>query len=185
MFPPNRLNSQSEMQAAVFPTEIGWFCFGYAPGIGEVEVHEISFGHPTAVAAMQAMRHTLPVPTEPTPFARDLIARLRAFVQRAGDDFRDVTLHLTGYTDFQRAVVDCCRAIPVGETRTYGELARCAGRPGAARAVGQVMACNRFPIVVPCHRVVASNGGLGGFSARDGLNLKRRLLRLEGVTFDA
>lgn len=82
-------------------------------------------------------------------------------------------------TEFQSDVVATCRAIPLGQTRTYGEVARLAGRPGAARAVGRVMATNRVPLIVPCHRVVASSGKLGGFSAPQGVVLKRRLLDLE------
>jgi methylated-DNA-[protein]-cysteine S-methyltransferase len=97
------------------------------------------------------------------------------------DSFLDVRLDLADYSPFQSAVVQHCRRIPIGQTITYGELARRAGSPGAARAVGQVMACNRFPLIVPCHRVVGANGSLGGFSARNGLNMKRRLLRIEGA----
>jgi methylated-DNA-[protein]-cysteine S-methyltransferase len=93
--------------------------------------------------------------------------------------FDDVPVSLDHLSTFQRRVVACCRAIPYGGTRTYGELAAAAGSPGAARAVGQVMACNRLPLVVPCHRVLAAGGKLGGFSAPQGLALKRRLLALE------
>ena len=77
-------------------------------------------------------------------------------------------------------VVRACRKIGRGRTRTYGELAAAAGSPGASRAVGSVMAKNRFPIIVPCHRVVGAGGSLGGFSAPTGLNLKERMLALEG-----
>ena len=81
---------------------------------------------------------------------------------------------------FFRAVWDACRTIPAGETRSYGWLASEAGRAGAARAAGQAMARNRVPIMVPCHRVVASDGGLCGFGkGRDALQLKQRLLDLD------
>ena len=66
-----------------------------------------------------------------------------------------------------------------GLTRTYGELAAECGSPGAARAVGSVMAKNRYPLIVPCHRVLAAGGELGGYSAPDGLKMKRRLLEME------
>jgi len=82
-------------------------------------------------------------------------------------------------TDFQRRVHEACAAIPYGSTMTYGELAAKVGHPGAARAVGQVMATNPVPLVHPCHRVLASGGGLGGFGG--GLPMKRRLLELEGI----
>jgi methylated-DNA-[protein]-cysteine S-methyltransferase len=104
---------------------------------------------------------------------------LQAFARKPDDDFLDLQLDVVNSTEFQLAVVRHCRAIPIGGTLTYGELARAAGHPRAARAVGQVMATNRFPLIVPCHRVVGSNGSLGGYSARDGLNMKRRLLDRE------
>lgn len=80
---------------------------------------------------------------------------------------------------FTLAVLQALRAIAPGTTTTYGALAQLAGRPGAARAVGQAVGSNPVPVIVPCHRVVASNGSLGGFSA--GLDRKRALLAHEGV----
>ncbi len=85
-------------------------------------------------------------------------------------------------SQFRRRVWELTAQIPYGKVTTYGELARLVGSPGAARAVGGALADNPVPLVVPCHRVVAANGGLGGFSAEGGLQLKRRLLALEGVT---
>lgn len=93
-------------------------------------------------------------------------------------DFSRFPLHLPPKTEFQQSVIDACRAIPRGETRTYGQLAVKAGSPGAARAVGQVMATNCLPLLIPCHRVVGSNG-LHGFSAPGGLATKQRLLEIE------
>lgn len=83
-------------------------------------------------------------------------------------------------TPFQRLVWDCVRSIPYGKTMSYGAVARKIGRPGAARAVGSAMRANPVPLVVPCHRVVGSDGNLVGFGG--GLELKRRLLQLEGGT---
>ncbi len=83
-------------------------------------------------------------------------------------------------TVFQLAVWEALATIPYGETITYGELARCVGRPAASRAVGQANGANPLPIVYPCHRVVAAGGKLGGYGG--GLETKRRLLALEGVT---
>jgi len=88
-----------------------------------------------------------------------------------------VPLDLAGVPPFHRKVMRVARRIPYGRTVTYGELASRAGSPRAARAAGQAMARNPLPLVVPCHRVVASGGGLGGFGG--GLALKRRLLALE------
>ena len=86
---------------------------------------------------------------------------------------------LSSETPFFRAVCKRVMKIPYGKTATYGQVARDVGSPGGARAVGQAMARNRFPVIIPCHRVVSGNGGLGGFSS--GLDLKRFLLMLEGV----
>ena len=86
-------------------------------------------------------------------------------------------LALTG-TPFQQRVWNALRAIPYGRVVSYADIARRIGQPGAARAVGQANGRNPIPIVVPCHRVVASGGGLGGFS--NGLEIKRQLLAIEG-----
>jgi methylated-DNA-[protein]-cysteine S-methyltransferase len=80
-------------------------------------------------------------------------------------------------TPFAQAVLEALFELPWGHRTTYGELARAAGHPGAARAVGSVMAQNPWPLLFPCHRVLAAGGGLGGF--RGGLELKTRLLQLE------
>ncbi|BCW98156.1 MAG: hypothetical protein KatS3mg024_0983 [Armatimonadota bacterium] len=90
----------------------------------------------------------------------------------------DLVPDLSGASLFSAAVLRAAMRIPWGEVRTYGWLAAESGRPDAARACGQVMAHNPFPVLVPCHRVVAANGGPGGYSA--GLHWKQRLLALEG-----
>ena len=93
---------------------------------------------------------------------------------------RDFDLRLAPEgTPFERSVWDELRKIPFGETRSYGEIAQAIGRPGAARAVGRANGANPIPIVVPCHRVLRSGGGLGGYGG--GLPMKEALLRLEGV----
>jgi len=116
-------------------------------------------------------------------------AKAEAHAERAEREIREycagrrrrftVTIDLSGVPPFHRKVLAAARRIPCGRTVTYGELARRAGSPRAARAAGQAMAHNPVPLIVPCHRVVAAGGGLGGFGG--GLALKRRLLALEGV----
>jgi O-6-methylguanine DNA methyltransferase len=108
---------------------------------------------------------------------RTLARELERYLAR-GEWCFSVPLDLPGGTDFDRAVWKALRRIPTGRTRTYGEVARRAGRPRAARAVGNACGRNPVPVVVPCHRVVAA-GGIGGFGL--GLGLKRRLLALEGI----
>ena len=111
--------------------------------------------------------------------AASLAARLAAYFrgERAGFDY--VELDLDGCTPFQRSIVEALRAVQWGEAVTYGELAALAGYPNAHRAAGTVCAQNRFPIVVPCHRVVAA-GSLGRYGAL-GVSYKRRLLEHEGA----
>ena len=108
----------------------------------------------------------------------ELLPRIGAYFAGEEVDFGDVELDLSWTTPFQRAVADALRAIPYGETVTYGELAALAGHPNAQRAAGSFCAGNRFPLFVPCHRVVAADG-LGSYGSL-GRGYKRRLLALEG-----
>jgi methylated-DNA-[protein]-cysteine S-methyltransferase len=107
-----------------------------------------------------------------------LAQRLQRYFRGEGIGFADVELDLSWATPFQRAIAEVLRDIPYGESVTYGELAALAGHPNAQRAAGTFCARNRFPLVVPCHRVVAA-GGLGSFGSL-GIEYKRRLLALEG-----
>ncbi len=99
-------------------------------------------------------------------------------VMRKGVRFKRWRLDWSGLSEFARRVLIRCQEIGFGEVRSYGELAKAVGKPNAARAVGQVLSRNPFPILIPCHRVVGSDGRLGGFSG--GLRLKKRLLEFEG-----
>jgi len=96
-------------------------------------------------------------------------------------DLRTVPLDERGLDDLRRAVYAATREIPPGQTRSYGDVARAIGRLDGAREVGAALARNPYPILVPCHRVVAANGALTGFSAPGGLATKRRMLELEGT----
>jgi methylated-DNA-[protein]-cysteine S-methyltransferase len=108
--------------------------------------------------------------------------KLRRYFNGVPQSFRDVPLQWEGIPTFHRRVYKVLQKIPAGQTVTYGELAALAGSPGAARAVGQAMAKNPFPIIIPCHRVVASQGRLGGFSSGRGPATKRHLLQLDGLS---
>ena len=99
----------------------------------------------------------------------------------AGADLREVPLDYAGVPPFHRRVYETVRGIPPGDTLAYGEVALLAGAPGAARAVGTALARNPFAIIVPCHRVVAAGGRIGGFSARGGVDTKLRMLAAEGA----
>jgi methylated-DNA-[protein]-cysteine S-methyltransferase len=162
-----------------FETSLGWMAFAVRDGA----VAALSFGRRTPREAVDALG--LPPPVEvidsPDSAEKALMRRLAAFADGADDDFRDVAVDTGHLTRFARRVVAACRRIPAGKTLTYAQLAAKAGSARAARAVGNVMAANRVPLLVPCHRVVGCGGSLGGYSAPDGLEMKRRLLALEGV----
>lgn len=125
--------------------------------------------------------HELPAPAaEAAPRGDHPLAdRLGSYFAGERVAFDDWELDLEWCSPFQRVVADALRRVPYGETVTYGELAALAGHPGAQRAAGTFCAGNRFPIVLPCHRVVAA-GGLGGYGSL-GPDYKRRLLELEGA----
>jgi methylated-DNA-[protein]-cysteine S-methyltransferase len=106
-----------------------------------------------------------------------LAERVRSYFAGEPVSFEDVEIDVSWMTGFQAAVATALRSIPYGETVTYGELAALAGHPNAQRAAGTFCAQNRFPLFVPCHRVVAA-GGLGSYGSL-GLEYKRRLLELE------
>jgi methylated-DNA-[protein]-cysteine S-methyltransferase len=96
-------------------------------------------------------------------------------------DLSEISLDMTLLPGFDRRVYEIARTIAPGETLSYGDIARRLGEPDAARDVGQALGRNPFPIIVPCHRVVATGGKLGGFSARGGTATKRRLLAIDGA----
>lgn len=116
---------------------------------------------------------------EPPPAVAAAIEGVRSLLAGDATDLRSVELDLAAIPDFDRRVYEVTRAIPPGATRTYGEVAASMGAPGEAREVGRALGDNPIPIIVPCHRVTAAGGKLGGFSARGGVATKRRLLGVE------
>ncbi|WP_442874844.1 methylated-DNA--[protein]-cysteine S-methyltransferase [Amycolatopsis sp. NBC_00345] len=99
-------------------------------------------------------------------------------------DLVEVGLDLSGVPEFNRRAYEVARAVSPGKTVTYGDIAHRLGMPGSAQAVGQAMGHNPFPIVVPCHRVLAAGGKDGGFSAHGGVQTKRTMLVIEGAIAD-
>jgi methylated-DNA-[protein]-cysteine S-methyltransferase len=110
---------------------------------------------------------------------RPLVHKLRRYFAGERVEFADVAIDLDGVTEFQQAIAGALREVPYGEIVSYGELARIAGHPSAQRAAGTFCAHNRYPLVLPCHRVVAAHG-IGAYGSL-GVEYKRRLLELEGV----
>jgi methylated-DNA-[protein]-cysteine S-methyltransferase len=164
-------------ELTTFRTALGWCAM---LGRGD-QLRAFTFGHRDADAALAWLDSDLTAGARLSHWNAALARRIAAALDGELDDFRDVALDLEHFTPFSRRVARACRKIGWGETRSYAELAASVGSPRAARAVGHVMATNRTPLVVPCHRVVGSGGGLGGFSAPQGLAMKRRLLTLESA----
>jgi methylated-DNA-[protein]-cysteine S-methyltransferase len=115
----------------------------------------------------------------PPPAIEELIREIQRYFEGAYVDFASAALDLSQVDEFRRSVYRAARAIPFGRTVTYGELARAIGAPQAAQDVGQALGRNPIPLIVPCHRIVASGGKLGGFSAPGGRTTKQRMLALE------
>lgn len=137
------------------------------------------------VNSRRPWRSTIPAKSAPrgdasAPEVRRLVHIVLRYFRGERVDFSDVDVAFDDPTPFQRAIADALRAVPWGEVVSYGELARAAGHANAQRAAGTFCAHNRFPLVMPCHRVVAAHG-LGSYGSL-GLDYKRRLLELEGVT---
>src|SRR5271165_883513 len=119
--------------------------------------------------------------TAPPPEVQRVIGRIAALLRGEASDLSTISLDMDQVPAFHRRVYEAARAIPPGMTLSYGEIAARVGAPGAARAVGQALGRNPFPIVVPCHRVLAAGGKIGGFSAQGGVATKRRMLAIEGA----
>ncbi|HEY8879997.1 MAG TPA: methylated-DNA--[protein]-cysteine S-methyltransferase [Roseateles sp.] len=135
---------------------------------------------PDASPARLKRRHpTAELTTELPPSVAHAVDGIRALLAGEVRDLSDVVLDERGIPEFRRQVHALTRAIPPGQTRTYGEIANALGQPGAARAVGRAEGDNPFPPIVPCHRVMGAGGEPTGFSAPGGVETKRRMLLIE------
>jgi len=138
----------------------------------------------SAEGAERMMRRRAPgaVPGLPTPEVAEAVAAAKRYFEGKATDFTQLMLDLDGQDAFFQRVYAAARRIHWGQTTTYGALAReLGGGPETARDVGQAMAANPIPLIVPCHRVLAAGGKIGGFSAPGGAAAKIRMLGLEGV----
>ncbi len=163
------------MQYTMFDTAFG--SFGYVAQGSRL----VSAYLPQSAAGLRrSIRKHWPDATEAKRLLPGLRKQIVAYFRGTPAAF-DVDLDLSGITPFRRAVLEQCLLIPYGRTVTYAELARAAGNPRAARAVGGAMAHNPIPLIIPCHRVLRSDGALGGFSSPGETKLKARMLRLEGA----
>ncbi len=164
---------------ALFQTAIGSCGIAWR-GAGIVGVQLPEAGDATALARLGRRFPDLEL-AGPSAAASAAIGRIAAFLSGANEDFSDFPLDFSAVGAWDRSVYRETRTIPAGATLTYGALAARLGDPGQARAVGQALGRNPWPIVVPCHRVTAADGRMGGFSAPGGRATKLRLLEIEGA----
>ena len=170
---PGAAHKPPDVRLAAFPTDLGWMAAAISPrGLAM-----LTLPRPTRQSALDDLRTRYPTAeTTEEAILGDLPSRLRRYLAGELVDFPQA-LDLTAGTPFQQQVWQALLRIPAGETRSYGWVAAAIGRPKAARAVGQAVGANHINIIVPCHRVVGSDGSLTGYGG--GLPLKQRLLDLE------
>jgi len=163
----------------IFETPIGPCGIAWGPR----GVTAVSFPERDAAKTEMRLRQKCPQakPAEPPPQIESAIADIVALLRGEKRDLREIVLDFDGVPAFNRRVYELARTIGPGATLTYGDIAMRLGSPGTARAVGQALGQNPWPIVVPCHRVLAADGRMGGFSAPGGVATKRRMLEIEGV----
>jgi methylated-DNA-[protein]-cysteine S-methyltransferase len=164
---------------AIFETEIGFAAIAWnAAGLVACHLPERD-----AEAARRGLLRRFPDAAEAGVPARlaPTVAGVQALMRGEKADLSEAPLDLSRTPPFHARVYEIARAIPAGETMTYGQIAERLGDKLLARDVGQALGRNPWPMVVPCHRVTAAGGRPGGFSARGGVNTKLRLLAIEGA----
>ncbi|MGZ5910045.1 MAG: methylated-DNA--[protein]-cysteine S-methyltransferase, partial [Reyranella sp.] len=166
---------------ALFETPIGACGIAWGPrGILGLQLPESTTN---GTRKRMGRRWTGATETEPPAGVQHAIDRVLALLAGEAVDLGDIPLDLEAAPDFHRKVYEVARTIPPGQTMTYGEIAKRIGaQPQEAREVGAALGKNPFAIIVPCHRVLAANGKLGGFSATGGVDTKRRILEIEGAS---
>ncbi len=162
-----------EYSYQILPMGMGWIgLVGSGKGL-----RRLSF-KPTPDEALEDLGPELEGATEDSSVFTDVRDCLERYFEGETRALESVKLDMTDVPEFYRAAWTACREIPPGETRSYSWLAEAAGSPRGARAAGQAMAKNRYALIIPCHRVIASNGDLRGYGA-GGLRVKARLLDME------
>ena len=164
----------SQLRGTVFKSDLGWCSLAVMP---DDTVSRVKFALTDRSSAVAFLASECSISV--CQMRHPLVTMIREYALGRMVDFRQINIDTSSRTEFQRKILLACQAIPYGEIVSYGKLGASIGRPKAARAVGGVMANNLCPIVVPCHRVVGANGKLTGFSAGEGIALKRRMLAME------
>jgi methylated-DNA-[protein]-cysteine S-methyltransferase len=169
------------METMVFDTALGEFGIGWTDaGVARVQLPGMDH-----VALLQRINRGGGQAGQPTRLIEDVINRIEDYAEGQVVDFSDVALDLADVSAFNRRAYDLLVRIGWGATTTYGAMARQLGDVVLSRAVGAAMGANPIPLIIPCHRVLASDGKPGGFSAPGGAESKLRMLELEGVSVGA
>jgi methylated-DNA-[protein]-cysteine S-methyltransferase len=171
----------ADLSFTLFDTPIGTCGLTW----NEVGITGLQLPEKTAAATrVRVLRRWLGVEeTPPTPAIQGAIDRVLKLLDDGKTDLTDIPLDLSAAPAFNQKVYEVARAIPPGQTMTYGEIAKRIGaQPQEAREVGAALGKNPIAIIVPCHRVLAANGKMGGFSATGGVDTKRRILEIEGAS---
>lgn len=180
----HRASAEPKMiEASIFATPLGWI--GVAGS--EKTVVALTIGHASAEEVRSSLSARVTdagnSKADDSLEERDWYPELRRALERYAQgqlvDLQPFKIDLGPTTPYRKRVLETARRIPYGKTLSYGELAARSGKPRAARAVGSAMASNPIALLVPCHRVVAAGGAIGGFSCRTGVELKQRLLEME------
>lgn len=163
----------------LFETTLGWIGIAWSrAGISHLQLPE----RDRAATMRRLLQRAGPAVESPAEgVATEAVAAIGRLARGEAVDLGALPLDLDGIDAFRTEIYAEARRVGFGETTTYGALAAMAGHPGKARETGEAMGSNPVPLIVPCHRVLAANGRLGGFSAPGGTETKRRLLGLEGA----
>ncbi|MCG9967657.1 methylated-DNA--[protein]-cysteine S-methyltransferase [Pelotomaculum terephthalicicum JT] len=168
------------MRVVTICTQHGWLAAGWSEaGLRGLVLPQKSYEEAIAKLAVQLrVDSSMLLPEQPQDVEKKLVQEIEKYFRGELVNFT-ASIDWTGYTSFQRQVLAVVQQIPYGKVSSYKQVAIEAGFSKAARAVGGVMRSNRTPLVIPCHRVLASDGSLGGFSG--GLDAKKLLLELESI----
>ncbi|MGL4941952.1 MAG: methylated-DNA--[protein]-cysteine S-methyltransferase [Thermoguttaceae bacterium] len=171
-------NTESIENGHIFATQLGWVALVWNE---RRLLTWVLLAYPSRESLLRVCRDEFESDVKNvSPAQRKICERVTIFLAgESRDTFDDIDVDFGDATPFQKSVWNACRRVLPGERVTYAELAFRAGFPRAARAVGSAMAANRTPLIVPCHRVVRSDGHIGAFSAFGGAETKSRLLELE------
>jgi len=175
----SRDTNQADERYQLFPTAFGTCGIAWRDGgLTRLQLPE----RDVSATERRLSREATPAqPDEEPPHAQWAIVALQRYFAGRAVDFSGILVDLDRCSSFHQRIYAALREVAWGKTTTYGALAAEVGSPDAARAIGQAMGRNPLPIIIPCHRVLASGGKIGGFSAPGGATTKERLLVLEGV----